>query len=65
MKEELLVLAILVIVALLLLASLPLSSYQCKSRWPDYETSYGLVQGCLVKNNGKWIPDDGMRAVDQ
>jgi len=43
------------------------SSVQCSSRWghSGLETSWGPIQGCLVKiENGRWIPDDRVREVD-
>lgn len=44
-----------------------LASWGCSSRWAksDMQTSWGPVQGCLVKTpGGRWVPDDRVRDVD-
>lgn len=41
-----------------------LASARCEARWRGMETSWGIVQGCLVKTKaGEWIPDDRIRDI--
>lgn len=37
--------------------------YKCGSRWGQsgMATSYGLVQGCLIQHDGRWIPEQNYR----
>jgi hypothetical protein len=37
---------------------------QCSARWRGKETSWGPIQGCLVKKqSGECVPDDRLRDV--
>lgn len=46
-------------------ALLWLSSVKCASRWEQsgFETSYGPLQGCLVRHDGRWIPEENYREM--
>ena len=45
-----------------ILIAYPIEYSSCKSKWKDYETSYGWLEGCLVKNKeGKFIPSENYR----
>lgn len=41
-------------------------SMSCKARWRQsgMQTSWGPVQGCLVKVGERWVPDDRVRETD-
>lgn len=44
-----------------------IASASCSSRWArsGMPTSWGPVQGCLVKlPDGRWLPDERIREVD-
>lgn len=43
-----------------------LDSASCHSKWAKagYEVSYGLLQGCMVRVGGKWIPVETIRDVE-
>lgn len=40
--------------------------YECKSKALKQEIAYsfGLMQGCMVKKDGKWIDYDRLRVMD-
>lgn len=40
--------------------------WSCESRWQrsGFEVSWGPIQGCLIKKDGKWIPDKNYRDLD-
>ena len=43
------------------------SSWSCGARWKHsgVNTSWGPIQGCLVKMpSGRWVPDDRVRDID-
>lgn len=55
------------VIAVMLIGALVFSSYRCSSRWAmsGLSTSWGPMQGCLVKMpDGRWIPDDRVRDID-
>ncbi len=37
---------------------------RCGIKYVDYEPKYGLISGCMVKVNGRWIPDERLRVVE-
>ena len=41
-----------------------INASRCEARWPDRETSYGFVKGCMVKTPKGWMPDDIIRETD-
>lgn len=64
-------LAIVVLPVLVILAViLPIIAWgdyaSCNSRWAKsgYETSWGPLQGCLIKVDNKWIPDKMLRRFE-
>lgn len=59
--------ATVLLAAIIIALCLILESCTCSSRWSKsgMMTSWGPVQGCLVKTEGnKWIPEDRVREVD-
>jgi len=50
-------------VAFVLAVGLSVSALSCHSRWvkSGYETSWGPLQGCNIKVDGRWIPEDRYR----
>lgn len=58
-----------VVIVLLLIfgGSMVLSKMACHARWEQsgMATSWGVIQGCLVKlPDGRWVPDDRVREFD-
>ena len=54
----------LIVGALALIGYCIFSPIQCAARWRGMETSWGPIQGCLVKTkSGEWVPDDRIREV--
>lgn len=39
--------------------------YVCSSKWSDFENRYGLIEGCMVKQDGKWFPSDRVRSIEE
>jgi len=40
-------------------------SEQCEARAVSFEQyDWGIIQGCMVKHNGKWLPLDNIRGFD-
>lgn len=61
--EDLLAGCILILLATLFFGviggfGLAASSYECKSKYGDFENRFKIVGGCQVKMDGKWIPSD-------
>ena len=55
----LIVLAIFVVV--LIIGGWVWKSYACGARWSDFQSQYGVVSGCQVKVDGRWVPEDRVR----
>ncbi len=54
--------------AVLIGGAMWLDSASCESRWKGsgMQTSWGPLQGCLVKRkDGTWVPDKMMRDINQ
>lgn len=32
--------------------------FQCSSKWSSFDTRYGMIKGCQIELDGKWIPAD-------
>lgn len=47
--------------ALLIAALIWFKAEQCDARWSDYQHEWGLVSGCRVKIDGRWVPADRVR----
>lgn len=45
----------------LVLVISPFEKYRCESRWNDFENTYSISKGCMVKIDGKWIPTKNIR----
>jgi hypothetical protein len=63
MREVLGYLAVLFILFIILAF---ISAASCESAWSKsgFETSWGPVQGCLIKMpDGRWIPDESYREI--
>lgn len=48
---------------LLLFMANILEGISCGQRWVDSEHRYSFLGGCQVKKDGKWVPEDRVRAV--
>lgn len=42
-------------------AGLLFRSYTCHARWPDDPTEFLWTSGCMVRVNGKLVPEDRVR----
>lgn len=44
-----------------------LSDYQCSSRWrmAGKDASYSFSTGCMVRVDGKWVPETTLRNFQQ
>lgn len=40
------------------------TSVSCHASWPGRETSWGIMQGCLVKVGNEWWPSDNVRTIN-
>lgn len=40
-----------------------LSGASCSAKWPDRETRWGLLSGCLVKTSAGWVPSENLREL--
>lgn len=62
------IISTLVVGAILLVGILALGkwidSVSCNARYQDFEHKYEFISGCMVKEKGKWIPDDKFRVVE-
>ncbi len=62
MKE---VTAGLIVLAMFLGLAYAVSAATCHFRWSGtYQTQFGLIAGCRVNINGKWIPEDRVREFE-
>lgn len=66
MEDVFIAIGTIVILALSIAAGIWLSSASCYAKWEKagYETSYGPMQGCMVRVGGKWIPVETIRDVE-
>lgn len=54
----------LVVVGGLLLLSAFFNNWSCSSRWSGtYQTEYGIMSGCRVKVDNKWMPERNLRQL--
>ena len=37
------------------------ASYRCAERWPGRDTQFRLVTGCMVNNEGAFVPEEAGR----
>ncbi len=64
-KETLFAIGAMALVLALIFAGFAwVNAVRCEARWPDRETSYGVVKGCMVKTPKGWMPDDRIRETD-
>lgn len=49
----------------LVLATPAWDRYVCSSKWSDFENRYGFIEGCMVKQDGKWFPSDRVRSIEE
>ena len=54
-----------VIIGVVLGGSALFAAVQCGAKTPGMDSDWGPVQGCMVKVNGKWVPYDRWRVVDE
>lgn len=58
------IVALFALSGLFVLIAWPFMSWSCSARWEGTcETQYGPVQGCRVKVNGVFFPEDRVREV--
>lgn len=63
-EEYLVLLGIVAALVLIFGALIAVDAAACNRRYASYgETSYGVIQGCMVKHNGKWVPSDAIREI--
>lgn len=53
-----------VFMVLLIIGSIIWSPISCSARWGDFETSWGPIKGCTVKQGNKFYPEDRVRSVE-
>lgn len=57
---------VLIIVGVILLPAIVDSSMcRAKARKQGLQSDYGIIQGCMVKYNGKWIDYDRLRYTEE
>lgn len=39
--------------------------YRCSVQWSDFENRYGIIEGCMVKQGDKWVPEARVRAIEE
>lgn len=67
MLRELLpiVLTALVLFSIVVIPSYFLKSIACSQKATSFEDhKFGVLSGCMVKHNGKWLPLDNIRGFD-
>jgi hypothetical protein len=53
------------ITALLLIPAYYFDKAKCESQSISFEDSrFGIIQGCMVKHEGKWLPLENIRGFD-
>lgn len=65
-KEELkiivgVIIAALVALSLVIGGALYMDKVTCDSKWQEFEHSWGPIEGCRIKNNGRWVPAENYR----
>lgn len=60
-------LAIILVVVGILFLPIVIDSSQCraKARKQGLQHDYGIIQGCMVKYNGKWVDYDRLRYTEE
>lgn len=54
-----------VIVGVMICTANELSRASCQQRTVSFEDSdYGIIMGCMVKHNGRWLPLENIRGFD-
>ena len=53
-----------VIMLIFVIGGLVINSFTCSARWGDFETSWGPIKGCTVKQGGKFYPENRVRSVE-
>ena len=63
-KTEIIISAAIII--FILIGTVMFKSYEChtKAEMQGYECSWGIVQGCMVKVDGKWVDYDKWRIME-
>lgn len=60
--------SILAFVAIMAIALIPIyfiENSACRSKSVSFEGhDYGLIQGCMVKHKGRWLPLENIRGFD-
>jgi hypothetical protein len=41
----------------------PVMATSCDNRWVDYQHKYDILGGCMVMQDGKWVPDKNVVVV--
>jgi hypothetical protein len=54
-----------VMLVLIIVVTFFFDRWSCHSKWSKsgFATSWGPVQGCLIKVNDKWIPEGSYREI--
>lgn len=57
--------ALIAVFAILGRVAYSLDKASCHAKARSFEdVSYGFIQGCMVKHNGRWLPLDNIRGFD-
>lgn len=38
---------------------------KCNAQFADFEHRWGVWEGCMLKTDGKWIPDERYRVLEE
>ena len=38
---------------------------QCNAKYADFIHRWGIIERCLIRHDGKWIPDERFRVLDE
>ena len=51
-------LILLLVGGIVLILSMALGAAECSSKYESFNNKYGLLSGCQIELDGKWIPAD-------
>lgn len=55
----------LIFIVLLAIGANHITSIACEERSVSFEAhDFGMIKGCMVKHNGKWLPLENIRGFD-
>ncbi len=57
----------LAIIGVTLIGGILWNSAACNAKWTrsGFESDYGIIQGCVIKVKGRWIPEERYRDLDE